>query len=52
MNILRLEAKHKVFETYSFEKIVFKYDNIQINIELSDKKLIIILCGRKSINKI
>lgn len=52
MNNLRLEAKHILVETYPFDNIVFKYNNIKINIECSNEKLIIMLCGRKSIRKI
>lgn len=49
MNIIKIIAWHKVFETYFFETFEFSYKNIKCKLEVEEKKLIMTFVGRKAI---
>ena len=52
MNTLKIVAWHKAFKTYYFQPFEFTYQNITIRLEIKNRKIIITLSGRKSIEEI
>lgn len=52
MNTLKVITVHNTFKTYFFDSFEFSYQNVVIRLEVQQKKLVITLVGRKSIEKI
>ncbi len=52
MNTLQVFATHKVFNTYYFEPFEFVYQSVIIKLEIKDKKIVITLNGKISVEEI
>ena len=49
MNVIKIIARHKAFETYFFEAFEFSYENVKCELDVEEKKLIMTFVGRKAI---